>query len=141
MPLHEVPLLKMSALIKGIVQHYKKIIYNKIINLAGLLRYPQSPCIPPIMTLTTPRSYAPDPRLGWEWAQCSSLVDVTSLLHLAPPSPAPLPPPRATTQHVWLGEATLSKAGEERCRHSKTELKASVWIPLSAMETMNVLQP
>ena len=39
-------------------------IYNKLIKLAGLLRYPQSPCFPPIMTLTTPRFYAPDSRFA-----------------------------------------------------------------------------
>ena len=47
-PLHEVHLLKITVLTKGII----KIIYNKLINRAGLLRCPLPPCFPPIMTLT-----------------------------------------------------------------------------------------
>ena len=44
-----------------------------------------------------PRSIPAWTQLTWEWAQCSSPVDATSLLHLAPhPFPLPLTPhPRA----------------------------------------------
>ena len=47
-----------------------------------------------------PRSIPAWTQLTWEWAQCSLPVDVTSLLHLAPPPPLLPAPPRATTQHV-----------------------------------------
>ena len=93
-------------------------------------------CFPPIMTLAPPakilrpRSIPVWTQLTCEWAQCSSPIDVTSLLHLvAPPAPAPQTPTSSDTPNVWLGEATLDKAGEESRRHWKTELKASVWIP------------
>ena len=45
-----------------------KLICNKLINPVDLLRCPLSPCYTPIMTLTHPRSYAPEaspPGLSW----------------------------------------------------------------------------
>ena len=58
LPLPKDPLV--TAVIKAII----RIIYNKLINPAGLLLWPLSSCFTSLMTLTHPRSYAPsDPKL------------------------------------------------------------------------------
>ena len=88
----------------------------KLNNPAGLCRCPLSPCFY--------SHHGLDPQDSADMG-VGSPDNVTSLLH-----PATTPPTSSNnTQHVRFGEAVLDKTGEESRRHSKTELKASVWIP------------